>query len=489
LSDSITWSGSPASDSPERIANAHVPRLNLVLEATHLMAPSLQLHLGDVDLVVLGRGDRQTVAHTVGVVELRAPDKLMSKAHARLQRCGGRWQLVDQGAKNGCFVNGRPATETLLADGDVVELGSTFFVFRDGPWTAPASPDSDGDPAGPTPALGSHHHVLAHVAAIFPSLARATAPVLLGGETGTGKEVFAHAVHALSGRQGAFVPVNCGALPQNLVEAQLFGHRKGAFSGAVGDEVGLVRSADGGTLFLDEVGELPEVSQAALLRVLQEGEVLPVGSSRAMKVDLRVVAATNRDLGALVRAGRFRADLHARLRGFELQLPPLRERREDIGILVRRLLVRLAGVERAARLTLKPVAARAIMLHDWPYNVRELVRALEQALTLTNGDVIELDRLPAALRAAALGRSAAPRPTPDPRAADRASLPRDALHVALHLERSDDELRRIVDAQLTAHRGNINAVARDLGKDPKQIRRWIERFGFDPEAYRRQQEP
>ena len=147
--------------------------------------------------------------------------------------------------------------------------------------------------------------------------------MLIEGESGTGKEVIARAIHGMSGRQGAFVPVNCGALPENLVESELFGYKKGAFSGAQTDHPGLVRSADGGTLFLDEIGDLPASSQAALLRVLQEKEVMPVGGTRAVAIDLRVVAATHRDLDDMVAEGSFRHDLFARLAGFRVTVPPL----------------------------------------------------------------------------------------------------------------------------------------------------------------------
>src|SRR5437588_230906 len=172
--------------------------------------------------------------------------------------------------------------------------------------------------------------------------ARARIPVLLLGETGTGKELIARAVHDLSGRTGPFLAVNCGALPETLVESELFGYRKGAFSGAYEDRPGLVRSSDKGTLLLDEIGSLPLPAQAALLRVLQEEEVVPVGATRPLRVNLRVVAATHEDLGVLASQELFRADLLARLSGFTLDLPPVRERREDVGLFLTSLLRKLA---------------------------------------------------------------------------------------------------------------------------------------------------
>src|SRR5207302_1217977 len=189
------------------------------------------------------------------------------------------------------------------------------------------------------------------------------------GETGTGKEVIARAIHAASRRPGAFVAVNCGALAPNLVESELFGHKKGAFSGATEDHNGLVRAADKGTLLLDEIGDLPVPTQAALLRVLQQREVLPLGTTKPMPVDLRVVAASHRDLEAEVGAGRFREDLWSRLAGYTAQLPALRDRREDLGLLVAALLARLVQT-RPIRFTSE--AGLALVQYDWPRNVREL---------------------------------------------------------------------------------------------------------------------
>jgi transcriptional regulator with PAS, ATPase and Fis domain len=170
-------------------------------------------------------------------------------------------------------------------------------------------------------------------------IAPSSVPLLVRGETGTGKELMARAIHEASERRGAFVPVNCGALPRDLLESELFGHRRGAFTGASGDRSGLVRRAHRGTLFLDEIAELPPDSQVALLRVLQEGEVRPVGACEEITVDVRIVAATHQDLRERIASGRFREDLYARIAGFEITMPPLRERREDLGMLIATLLV------------------------------------------------------------------------------------------------------------------------------------------------------
>ena len=194
--------------------------------------------------------------------------------------------------------------------------------------------------------------------------------------------------------------MNCGALPAALVESLLFGHVKGAFSGAARDEIGFVRSAEGGTLFLDEIGDLPPASQAALLRVLQEHEVIPVGATRATKVDVRVIAATHRPLETLSGGGggAFRSDLLARLRGYTHRLPPLCERAADLGVILADILVQVAG-DRATRLTLTPEAARALLRYSWPLNIRELRQAMASAVALAVEDVIDLKHLPAELSA------------------------------------------------------------------------------------------
>src|SRR5262249_7449796 len=197
-------------------------------------------------------------------------------------------------------------------------------------------------PAMIAPGLATLSPALAEIYGHLDSAARGKVPIELTGETGTGKELAARAIHAVSGRAGAFAAINCGALTGSLLEGELFGHKKGAYTGADADRAGLVRSADRGTLFLDEVAELPASSQAALLRVLQEGEVVPLGGDRPVKVDLRLVTATHKQLDAEVESGRFRADLRARLLGVTLALPALRDRSEDLVVLIAALLERLA---------------------------------------------------------------------------------------------------------------------------------------------------
>nr|WP_274621980.1 sigma-54 dependent transcriptional regulator [Myxococcus fulvus] len=225
-------------------------------------------------------------------------------------------------------------------------------------------------------------------------VAPSPATVLVLGESGTGKELVARALHAQSPRaDGPLISVNCAAIPEGLLESELFGHEKGAFTGALTAHAGLVEAAHGGTLFLDEVGELPAPAQARLLRMLQDGEVRRVGATRPRKVDVRIVAATHRDLPRRVQEGAFRQDLYFRLRVVEIRLPPLRERGEDLPVLAKYLLEKACRRIGRPPATLSPESLQALMAHPWPGNVRELENALERAVILSEGPVITPDLL------------------------------------------------------------------------------------------------
>jgi DNA-binding NtrC family response regulator len=242
------------------------------------------------------------------------------------------------------------------------------------------------------------------ILAVFDAIRRvapAEATVLVAGETGTGKELVARAIHDLSPRgRGPFVPVNCAALAEGVLESELFGHVRGAFSGAIRDKAGLFEAADGGTIFLDEIGDISERLQHRLLRVLQEREVLPVGAVRARRVDVRVIAATHRDLRAAIAQGTFREDLFYRLNVFRTELPPLRDRRSDIPLFVEHFLERWRR-ERAsgARVACSPLAMRLLQAYRWPGNVRELLAVLESAMLHADARRIEAQHLPAEIRA------------------------------------------------------------------------------------------
>ena len=242
--------------------------------------------------------------------------------------------------------------------------------------------------------LIGHSPALSRVLQQVDLVAVTASTVLIGGETGTGKELVARAIHQRSRRrQGLFVAVNCAALPATLVESELFGHEKGAFTGAIARRAGRFEQADGGTLFLDEVGELPLDTQAKMLRVLQSGEFERVGGGRPLKTDVRIVAASNRDLEQSVRERRFRDDLYHRLAIFPIHLPPLRERREDIPLLAAYLVTRKAhGLGRKMD-PLSPAVLDRLTRYDWPGNVRELENVLERAIILSSGAALELDAI------------------------------------------------------------------------------------------------
>lgn len=223
--------------------------------------------------------------------------------------------------------------------------------------------------------------------------------ILVLGESGSGKELVARAIHQNGTRcQKAFVAVNCGAIPENLLESELFGHIRGAFTDASSDKAGLFEQADGGTLFLDEIGEMPLALQVKLLRVLQEGEIKKVGCTASKKVDVRVISATSRDLSADVGSGRFREDLFFRLNVFCLQLPPLRERVEDIPLLAEHFLSRYGSGHEGHALRIEPEAMRSLMAHRWPGNIRELENAIERACILCDGGSITPSCLPPSIR-------------------------------------------------------------------------------------------
>ena len=282
--------------------------------------------------------------------------------------------------------------------------------------------------------------------------------VLVTGETGTGKELIAQEIHNRSPRsKGPLVTVNCGAIPENLIESELFGHVKGAFTGAVGNQLGKFQAAEKGTIFLDEVGELAPQVQAMLLRVLQEGTLRRVGGEQSVAVDVRVIAATHRDLAAMVEAGRFRADLYYRLRGATLQVPPLRQRIADLPAMIKAFLHDAAVGRRTRSLTVTPDALRALAAYPWPGNVREL-RSEVQRWAVFCDDVVELADLSPELRAAAL----APRPAPSGPAVPTVGTLAAAVEAA---ERS------AIATALAAHAGNLARTARALGIERNTLKR------------------
>ena len=389
----------------------------------------------------------------------------VSRRHASVEpgEDGRSWQIEDLSSRNGTFVNGERIERAALRDGDVIRIGSSLLLFQflD---AAACGRVLDADPLGGGALIG-HGHALAKVRDAIRT-APPNAPTLILGETGVGKELVARAIHDYGGRPGEFVPVNCAALPSNLAESELFGHVRGAFTGADARR-GLFGRADRGTLFMDEIGELSAEVQAKVLRALAIGEVRPVGSDHARQLDVRIIAATNVDLEDAVAGGRFRADLYARLMSHIIAVPPLRERREDVLDLARHFLRGAGGAQ------ITPECAEALLIHGWPYNVREL----EQVLSAVEGVVrqrgtLELGDLPPRIRQKVESRLEPVRQVQSP-PSPLLDLRRNAVPTASELQ-----------AVVRAYNGNIAKVASFFRKDRRQIYRWAETLGVDIQALR-----
>jgi DNA-binding NtrC family response regulator len=425
--------------------------LTVAFQAKKPLAIPVRHALHEKSRVVVGRADSGSKD---GEQYLRIDDDFVSTLHFTLEKSYGRWLLRNHSSK-GTFVDGAEVDPNgcALQDGALVEIGRTYLLFR----AAPAVAE--------TPLPQDHFTLNDAYAGWLNALSRIIEtphPIVLRGESGTGKEVLASSIHRLSKRPGAFQAVNCAALAAGIIEAELFGYRKGAFANAYEDRLGVIRAADRGTLFLDEIGDLPTEVQGKFLRVLAEGEVTPLGSTRPVKVDFRLLAATHRDLEEMVEAGTFRPDLLARISGFTLQVPPLRERREDLGSLVATILRRHAG-EKVHQITFSKEAARALVLHSWPLNVRELDRALAVAVNLSGYGRIDVNHLPAALTAPQESGAKTP----------ARLMPKD------HAKREAE-----LTAALRETKGNVAAIARIYGVARTQVHRWLARYKIDPEAYR-----
>ena len=285
--------------------------------------------------------------------ELWLPENAVSRRHARIDYVEGSWTIADLESRNGTFVQGARVDLAALAPGDVVRIGDALFKFVGAGAELYLDHRIDGVVRGASPAQSEARArraivggaVVDRLLSALEMVARSGISVILRGESGTGKELFARHLHGESGRKGAFVPVNCAAIPAGLIESELFGVRRGAFTGADRDRPGLVRAAEGGTLFLDEIGDMPLEAQAKLLRVPQTREVASVGATTPELVDVRVVCATHKDLLSGTKNGSFRGDLYARLAQYEVDIPPLRRRKEDVYQLCRSFLARAGRSE------------------------------------------------------------------------------------------------------------------------------------------------
>jgi two-component system response regulator HydG len=327
--------------------------------------------------------------------------------------------------------------------------------------------------------LVGHSAAMGRVQAAIDRLSRSSVSVLITGESGTGKELVARALHRAGPRRdGPFVAINCGALPEGLIDSELFGHQKGAFTGATAARPGVFVEADSGTLFLDEIGEMPMPVQARLLRALQEGEIRALGASSVRAVDVRVVAATHVDLQAAVEAGRFRQDLYYRLNVVALQLPALRERLDDLPILVAHFLRKHGG---PAPPTLSPIALETMARYPWPGNIRELENAVLRALALAHDGTLGVDTLPPRVReqfAPTAGGSGAIPIVGDVQIEDGITLTEAKRRAAHEFE------KRYLVKVLEKARGSVSEAARIAGIDRTNFRRLLQRHGLEPGSFK-----
>ena len=327
--------------------------------------------------------------------DLVITDETVSRNHCRIVQEEGGYLLCDLGSTNGTFINGVRVREGFLHSGVTIGLGQSevqFFASQEKVEIVPSAKNRLGDIIGKNVKMRELY-------AVIEKIAPTGATVIIEGETGTGKEVVAQTIHKLSPRAGSSMMVfDCGAVPKNLIESELFGHEKGSFTGAIMTRQGLFEMAHGSTLFLDELGELPPELQPKLLRALEQREIRRVGATRSIKVDVRIIAATNRQLEEEVRSGRFRQDLFYRLSVVRLFLPPLRERIEDIPLLVDSFLHDHAynrlpdGSRKCARVS--PEAMDLLMTYSWPGNVRELINAVERAVSFASTEELQPENLP-----------------------------------------------------------------------------------------------
>jgi transcriptional regulator with AAA-type ATPase domain len=387
---------------------------------------------------VLGRGE------DCGTV---LPGAEVSRYHAEIYRNGPLAILRDMGSRNGSFVNGLAVREAPLAAGDVVRLGEWIGVV------VYFAPNSVAQFAFGTVAPGLYGGPKLR-AALEPLLraAKSDLSIVLEGETGTGKEVVARAIHSESGRQGGFFAVNCAALPEGIAEAELFGYRRGAFTGADRASLGHFRAASGGTLLLDEIADVSLALQAKILRVLEQREVLPLGESKPVSVDVKIIAAAQGSLESAVAEKTFRADLFARIEGITVKLPPLRERIEDVPYLFARLMHELGGGKPPA---VDPKLVERLCLYDWPLNVRELVTLVRRLLVIHGHEAV----LKAAYLPSRILRDLA-------QSATQATEPRDQA------ERDDLDFVRLIE-ELRSQAGNVSKAAAACGLSRQRAYRLI----------------
>jgi DNA-binding NtrC family response regulator len=404
-------------------------------------------------------GRREPTFREPGVEMFVVKDRLMSAQHASITLADHGWELTDLGSTNGSLVDGVIAQPKVkLKDGSLFVVGGQAAVFRllnDAEMSAIQA--ELARPLGPVPTCNPEFAIRCST---LRKLAETEGEVLLTGETGVGKEIYATAIHQVSGRKGKFVAVNCAALPRELVESELFGYLRGAHSQAVASKQGIIEEAEGGTLFLDEIGDMAPELQTKLLRFTQDRMLIPVGGTRPRRIDVRILAATSRTAPPTSGSSGLRHDLAARLGAEPIRIPPLRERMEDLGALC-------AYILGDKLRPLEVMALQALCIHNWPGNVRELEKVISTAEALSRGsERISLEHLPQAIAAGPWRIKSAP--------AGRATRP---PPTAIELE---ELMRRF--------KGNMQRVARELGRKPALIYRWAKRFNLNVDSYREKEE-
>jgi DNA-binding NtrC family response regulator len=453
------------------------------------------LHIQKVELIVNpGAPDarkRHTLESETIIVgtgkdsDVELDDSTVSRSHCKIQSTSEGYIVTDLESTNGTYVDGVRVRSAFLSPKSVLAVGNTEIQFEPIEERVPIEPSSFhrlGDIVG-------RSEKIREVFGIIEKIAPTNSTVVIEGETGTGKEVVARTVHELSNRQEEpFVVFDCGAVPDNLIESELFGHEKGSFTGATMSREGVFQAADGGTIFLDELGELNLELQPKLLRVLEQREVRPVGANKPIPVDVRVIAATNRDLEQEVDAGRFREDLFYRLSVVRLFLPPLRERVEDIPLLVEHFLDAEDFNRDADDLQqlkgLSSDALEAMEAYDWPGNVRELLNVIERACSFAETSTIRAEDLPQHLLD---NENPIKLDHPEDSAKERwAEVPeKEKLHEKPFKEAKSEWIANFEEDYifdtLFRHDGNISAAARTADIDRKYFRELMNKHGIEPQ--------
>ena len=450
------------------------PALDLLLSprADHVVLMLLDLIMPDVDgIQVLSKF--RAVNHDMPVIVLTAKGGIDSAVEA--MRAGATDFLVKPASPERIKVSIQNALKLGVLSGEVTRLKKkqqNRLVFED---------------------LIARGTAMRQVIRLGQRAAQSSIPILIQGESGVGKELIARAIQGGSDRAGRpFVTLNCGAIPENLIESLLFGHEKGSFTGATDKHLGKFQEADGGTLFLDEIGELRLDMQVKLLRALQEGEIDPVGAKRPVKVDVRIISATNRDLAELTREGRFREDLYYRLNVFPVFMPPLRERREDIAALADYFLARFAAEENKPVSGFTPEALELLGSYAWPGNVRQLENTIFRAVVLCDDEMLDVgdfpqiatamgvtprERRPAMLETAPESPSARSAPVQSPRAASPYALM--AADATGHMRKLEDIEFEIIRMAIARYDGRMSEVARRLGIGRSTLYRKLKELGLE----------